>query len=75
MRIIAAPPVSGLVNSILVVSLYFAFKVCQRRTVTCDVIETVIDSYKRPEDGPHSSKGEELTQSNGISHNSSIPAI
>lgn len=56
-RTITGPVVSGLVTITLILSLYIAFKLCQRRTVKCDVIEAVIDSYKRPEDGPHLSGG------------------
>lgn len=56
-RTITGPAVSGLISIILIISLYISFKLCRRRTVKRDVIEAVIDSYKRPEDGPYLSRG------------------
>ena len=65
-RTITGPAVSGLISIILIIRLYISFKLCRRQTAKRDVIQAVIDSYKRPEDGPYLSRG-------GVNTNSIVP--
>lgn len=56
-RTVTGPAVSGLVTIIIVLIFFITFKLRQRRVIKCNDIEAVIDSYNRPEDGPHLSGG------------------
>lgn len=56
-KTISGPAISGLITIILLLSFFIISKIHQSRAIKRHDIEAVIDSYKRPEGGPHLSEG------------------